>query len=116
MTPRWLALVLLAGCSSAVVSPPETPSFTPESSLSKPGSFEPYLFGGERLTGQVVILGVPAAEATVAIDGGCQATSGPITIVTSARATGLFALLAHSWLTMDTVLSPSLGLPDSGHT
>jgi hypothetical protein len=116
MTWRWLALLLVAGCSGAAASPPETPTTSVETSLSKPGSFEPYLFGGERLTGQVVILGIPAAEATISIDGGCHAEPGPVTILTSARATGLFALLAHSWMTMDTVLVPTLGLPDSGHT
>jgi hypothetical protein len=116
MTWRWLALLFAIGCSSAAASPPETPTASTETSLSKPGSFEPYLFGRERLTGQAVILGIPAADATISIDGDCQAASGPVTILTSVRATGLFALLARSWLTMDTTLSPTLGLPDSGHT
>ncbi len=116
MTWRWLAVCALVGCSSATASPPETPAAPSETSLSLPGNYEPYLFGGERLSGQVIILGVPAAEATVSIDGGCRDASGPMTIRTNARATGLFALLANSWLTMDTTLPPSLDLPDSGHT
>jgi hypothetical protein len=114
MTWRWLPVLLVAGCSGVAASPPEAPAVPTDASLSKSGTFEPYLFGGERLSGRVVILGIPAADATVTIDGGCS--GGPVTIRTSARATGLFALLAHAWLDMDTTLSPSLAAPESGHT
>jgi hypothetical protein len=103
-------------CSGAPTPPVESPAATGESSLSVPGSFEPYVFGGERLVGKIVILGIDAADATVSVEGGCTAVGEPMVIRTRGWATGLFALLADSWVEIDTTYRPGLGMPTNGRS
>lgn len=81
-----------------------------------PGSFEPYVFGGERLVGKIVVVGIDAAEATVSVEGGCTDVREPMVIRTRGWATGLFALLANSWVEIDTTYRPDLGMPTSGRS
>jgi hypothetical protein len=104
------------GCSSTPTPPPETPAPAKQTSLSVPDSFQPYVFGGERLVGKIVILDIDAAEATVSVEGECTSVRDPMVIRTRGWATGLFALLADSWLEMDSTYLPDLGMPKSGRT
>jgi hypothetical protein len=107
---------LVAGCAASGVSPPEGPPPSDPSSATVLREVTPYVFGHERLVGQVSVFGIPAADATVSVDGGCGDQAEPVTIRTSARSTGLFALFARSWLDMDTTLLPSLDLPIKSHS
>jgi hypothetical protein len=117
MVPSLLSfaiLSLLCGCSSAAATPPENPGRPGSQSLSVPGSVEPYVFGGERLVGKVIVLGIEAADATVSVEGGCGTGQSPMTIRTRGWATGLFALLANSWLVVDSAIAAGIGMPSSG--
>lgn len=110
----FLIAAVLPSCSSAAASPPQNPLSGAAQSLSVPGAVEPYVFGGERLVGKVVVLGIDAGEATVSVEGGCGTERAPITVRTRGWATGLFALLANSWLELDSTLLPGLAMPVSG--
>lgn len=112
----FLAACVPAACSSAPPPPIEAPATVDLQSLSAPGSFEPYVFGGERLVGKIIVLGIDAADATVSIEGGCADVRQPMTIRTRGWATGLFALLADSWIEMDTTYPPEVGMPTSGRS
>jgi hypothetical protein len=107
---------LVAGCAASGASPPESLPASNRSAETAPKEVTPYVFGHERLSGQVVVLGIRAAEANVSIDGGCGSPATPVTIHTSARSTGLFALFARSWLDLDTTLAPSLDVPIKSHS
>jgi len=103
-------------CSGAPTPPVESPAASGQASLSAPHSIEPYVFGGERLVGKIVILGIDAAEATVSVEGACTDVREPMAIRTRGWATGLFALLADSWVEIDTSYRPDLGTPTSGRS
>jgi hypothetical protein len=118
---RKVAVACLASwasmaCSGTPAPPVESPAVTSEASLSAPGSFEPYVFGGERLAGKIVVLGIDAADATVSVEGGCTDLRKPMIIHTRGWATGLFALLADSWVEIDTTYPPGVGMPTRGRS
>ena len=103
-------------CSGTPTPPVESPAVSGRTSLSMPGSFEPYVFGGERIVGKIVVLGIDAADATVSVEGGCTGAPEPMVIRTRGWATGLFALLADSWVEIDTRYPPGLGMPTKGRS
>jgi hypothetical protein len=112
----FLVVGVLCGCSGSPAPPAESPASSATQSLSLPGAVEPYLFGGERLVGKVVVLGIEAGEATVSVEGGCGAGGKPITVRTRGWATGLFSLLADAWLELDSTLMAPIVMPRAGRS
>ena len=112
----FLVVGVLHGCSGVPAPEAESPPPATLQSLSVPGAVEPYLFGGERLVGKVVVLGIDAGEATVSIEGGCGTSGELVTVRTRGWATGLFALLADAWLELDSTLMPGIDMPRVGRS